>query len=278
MTNIPARYPIDRSFFKVAQPKKGAEPKTIIKPFQRNDIIENPVESKSSVKSIANKDASFPKILFAITSYNRPSYIDLSLHFLSKWKNDFDIIVIDDCSKNSKYNEVCAKYGVPLIITDKHHSNYGSGDVLQTVIAIEYAKQNGYDYVVKQSQRWICMENPSISLKGLIEKHPESSTFTNSTKSFNIGFRTEFFCMKISDWIKFVPNLKEFGNRKSLPMVEAFVHGLSKRLQKGNGFTTWDWMGTDRRNPPPYILWHDRHSPKDYQKVADSLSLNIENF
>lgn len=116
------------------------------------------------------------KILYAITTYDGYAYVDLSITMHKKFGND--VIVIDDGSLSDKLNEICIKQNVPLFNFCVNSCNdFGNGDVVSTTQAIQYAYFHGYDYLVKQSRRFIFKENPTPDLENLI-KISDSNTYS----------------------------------------------------------------------------------------------------
>ena len=100
------------------------------------------------------------RFLYAITTYDAYAYVDLSLT-LVKDKMGLNCVVFDDGSYSSKLQEVCDKHNVFLI--GKNNSKtpvWCRADLANTINAIRYADFNGYDYVIKCSRRWICLDNP----------------------------------------------------------------------------------------------------------------------
>ena len=170
------------------------------------------------------------KILYAITTYDAYAYIDLSIHMHKKFGND--VIVIDDGSCSKKLHDVCLKYNVPLIgISNTPAKKFDEGDVISTVQAILYAYSHGYTHVVKQSRRWICLENPTPSLEKLINESG-GVTFSYYTKTWGFGFRTEFCAYEVKTWIHGLETIyNTFKNGQGFGLVEHYMHVIAERIQ-----------------------------------------------
>lgn len=236
------------------------------------------------------------KILYAITTYDAYAYIDLSITMHKKFGND--VIVIDDGSCSEKLHNVCIKHNVPLfgLVSVSSH-RFDVGDVISTVQAIQYAYLHGYTHVVKQSRRWICLENPTPSLSRLIDE-TNGATFSNITTAWGFGFRTEFCAYDTSVWINVIKQIyPDLKNKRDLGLVEHYIHVLAQNCQpqtdmyknyvlKQNyashqsGYIHWQYMGTDKSRTPSYILWHNANSPNDYLKISkqESLPYQISDF
>lgn len=230
------------------------------------------------------------KILYAITTYDAYAYVDLSIHMHKKWGND--VIVIDDGSCSKKLHDVCIKYNVPLFgIVNNPAKKFDEGDVISTVQAIHYAYANGYTHVVKQSRRWICLENPTPSLNVLIDESG-GVTFSNYTKTWGFGFRTQFCGYEVKTWINCLEKIyNSFRRNENLGLVEHYIHLIAESNEpqtekykkyklihnnedKCKGFVGWNWMGNDKKNTPSYILWHNNNTPSDYYNKAKNQGLN----
>lgn len=230
------------------------------------------------------------KTLICLTTYGAAAYIDLSLAMYRRF--GADVIVCDDGSGSHDLQMVCKKYNVPLFGCCKTRETVpGFGDMIGTVEGIRYGAAMGYDLVIKQSRRWITLVDPRRSLEHLAEMS-EGATFSNITKSFNFGFRTEFTGYRISAWLDMLPVIGDQIQSGKEVFVEGYIHKLARKVEpdtaryhsfirhrsKGyaedqKGYVHWEWMGNDRRQVPEYIMWHDTHSPEDYHAKAQELGL-----
>lgn len=227
--------------------------------------------------------------LVGITTYSSPAYIDLSLYYMTRYRQ-CDVIVLDDCSRDKKLMEVCQKYHVPMLSNRIHYTHYGNGDLNMMATIIEYARENGYQYAVKQSRRWICLQNPFAALEDTICASG-GYTFTNVTKTEHFGFRTEFIAFDAKAWYKNVPEMRKAVENDSHGLVEHYVHLLARKTQPPSalyheymeshpcgegedGYVKLDWMGTDRSHVPAGILWHNTHQPSVYHRKAREVGLD----
>lgn len=236
------------------------------------------------------------RILLAITTYGAAAYVDLSLAMHKSWQAD--VIVCDDGSCSVELADVCQRHNVPLIGVCRTRERVpGFGDLIATTELIRYAAAHGYDLAVKQSRRWICLEDPRPSLAALA-KASGGNTFSNITQSFNFGFRTEFTGYRVADWLPVLPEIYQQIKSGREVFVEAYIHRLARRIEPQTaqyrnfiknepphatdqtGYVHWAWMGNDRRHPPQRIMWHDRHRPEDYYLLARKLNLawKLEDF
>ena len=173
-------------------------------------------------------------ILACITTYDSYAYVDLSLAYL-KQKFNIPCIVLDDGSYSSKLQNVCDKHEVFLIGKTKPKEEiWGMGDLISTINAIRYASFHGYDYILKISRRWICLDNPIPSLNVLINIS-DGSTYSSWTSTWNFGFRTEFMCLRTKEWMQVVPEMEErvkYVKTNPIGLVEAFIHKYAKRFNR----------------------------------------------
>ena len=201
------------------------------------------------------------KFLVAITTYGSHAYVDLGLECYSRYP-ECDCIVLDDCSKDERLMAVCRNRSVPLISHFEKHGHL-AGDMYSIARAIQYAYENGYEYVVKSSRRWICLENPFPELAFAI-RISDAYTFSNITTTYGFGFRTEFMALHSASWYNKIDRmLKNMPNAHNL-LVEDYIHKLSVENQpqselyknfmqaqhyKENlrDYFHFPWMGTDRK-------------------------------
>lgn len=244
------------------------------------------------------------KTLAAITTYGKHGFIDLSLTKLKSF--GLNCAVFDDGSKSERLKEVCDKHGVYLSGLYKRRPNitnirdvrlvHSCGDVLSTVDAMNYAVAHGYKFVIKISRSLICLEDPIPSLYKLYVDS-EGSTFTNFTTSWGMGFRTELTAYNMDYWSSVMHNIGLDALRDNgVGLVEAFMHNYARKVQPtsdkyrayisaqeegpvagSDSYVHWHWMGTDKRNCPKHILWHDSNTPRDYLKACEECELSDYN-
>lgn len=232
------------------------------------------------------------KILTAITTFGAAAYVDLALTSLARWQAD--VIVCDDGSCSADLHNVCQKHNVPLIGVCRTREHVpGFGDLIATTEGIRYAASHGFDLLIKQSRRWICLADPRPSLEDLALSSG-GNTFSNITKSFNFGFRTEFTGYLVKDWMAILPEIyKQIQSGREV-FVEGYIHQLARKIEPDSvqyryfiagesgfrpdqtGYVHWDFMGEDRKSVPDYILWHDSHSPEDYLFESQKFGLKYE--
>ena len=232
-------------------------------------------------------------ILVALTTYGSAPYIDLSLTAYERQSSPC-VIVVDDGSRSTALRDVCKKHRVPLLNTNSRpdaSKTNGIGDVLSTCAAIRTAYALGYGYVVKQSRRWICKDDPIPSLVDVFTKS-DAATAASYTTTYGFGFRTEFFAMRVKEWMTVVDEIEDtaLNNPKKVGLVEAFIHKYAKSLEPNSeqynaykkelnlppskaGYALWNFVGTDKKNPPSNIIWHDRDNTTVYANYAKELGL-----
>ena len=229
-----------------------------------------------------------PKILYAITTYDGYAYVQLSLASHKRFGND--VIVIDDGSLSHNLNQICLKYDVPLFnIAINSSENFANGDVISTTQAIQYAYFHGYDYVVKQSRRFVFKQNPTPSLIQLI-RYSDANTF--STQWGGWGFVTCITVYKTSIWINAIKEIfNQKQNSSNHGLTEHYIHKLaqkysadsqiyknylSRHLQKEDslGYVQWQFINFEKR--PKNLIWHYVNKPQDYFEYSKSLGLNYK--
>ena len=230
-----------------------------------------------------------PKILYAITTYDGYAYVDLNITQHKKFGND--VIVIDDGSLSKKLREVCFKHNVPLFNNCVNScKKFDNGDVISTTQAIQYAYYHGYDYVVKQSRRFVFVQNPTPSLKKLIQFSDGNTFSTQYRTGVSWGFTTCCVAYKTSVWIKTIEKIfKDMELSANHGLTEHYIHVLAQRCQStsqlyrnymerhpsdkdARGYVYWQFI--DSQLMLGNLIWHFVHKPIDYYKLSLKVGLN----
>jgi hypothetical protein len=227
-------------------------------------------------------------------------YIHLQLEARRRLYPQVPLLVHDDASPaQEQLRRLCAEYGCEFESNDSRLPSH-VGDVSCFVGGLLWAQRNDLDIVVKLSRRFLPLEDWTTGLRdlALASQYP---TYSNVTKSFGFGFRTECVGMAVREWIggRAHEQLAMIAITSESPFVEAFVHNIARRLAEfrceravrwdemvgprpadRNGYAPWDFMGTDRCERYPQFLWHDSAQPNDYHELARQwgLSYGHEDF
>ncbi|MBI2968498.1 MAG: hypothetical protein HYY40_11900 [Bacteroidetes bacterium] len=237
------------------------------------------------------------KIGLVIGTYSAVPYIHLHLESRKRNYPEIPILVHDDCSHNKqKLIELCKEYGADFVSTTQR-SVPTLGDISAFVRGLEWANKQGFDVLVKMSRRFVPKSGWTAELINLVQTGHH--TFSNVTRSFNFGFRTECIGMKVKDWLQDIAinNLTKTLNNNVEVFVEGHIHNIARELNKlnkkaqswdivnnrppeANAFAIWSFMGDDRCVQYPGFLWHDSHLPGDYYDLANQWNFTyaVEDF
>lgn len=119
------------------------------------------------------------KITVILTSYNHEKYLAQSIDsILHQTYQDFELIIVDDCSQDSSWDIICRyKEQYPSIITVRHSYNWHGGSVDD--IVKNYATG---DYIALHHSDDIWEPDKLQKQITVIKNHPEySAIFTNAT-------------------------------------------------------------------------------------------------
>jgi hypothetical protein len=215
-------------------------------------------------------------------------YIHLQLEARRRLYPHVPLLVHDDASPaQEELRRLCAEYGCEFESNDRRLPTH-VGDVSCFVGGLLWAQRNNLDVVVKLSRRFLPLEDWTTELRdlALASQYP---TYSNVTKSFGFGFRSECVGMAVREWIsgRAHEQLAMIAMAPQPPFVEALVHNIAKRLTEfrseramrwderegprpddRNGYAPWDFMGTDRCERYPGFLWHNSARPGDYYELA----------
>lgn len=210
------------------------------------------------------------------------------LHLESRRRNypDIPTLVHDDCSsKRNQLEELCEQYGCDFISTEMRLQPT-MGDLSAIVKGLEWAKTKEIDILAKMSRRFIPLVDWVSDLK-LLAYDSGHHTFSNLTRTFDFGFRTECIGMRLRDWLQ---NTSASAMHASLEanreiFVEGYIHDLARKLNRhnpqaelwdqihrrppeANAYAVWDFIGEDRCTRFDRFMWHNAYYPQDYADLA----------
>lgn len=239
-----------------------------------------------------------PTMGVVLGTYDRPDLVELQLHYLCRI-NHLPVLVHDDSSpKQEEVKAVVEKFkteghDVEFASTDKR-AGHKPGDLYAFAAGLKWAKERGYELLYKVSHRWVILREWATDAIQLA-KSTDGLTFSNYTTSFNKGFRTEFQGMNVNAWYKYLSNILELAQRNPASSVEANLHKIAKEIAGEANQKCWNymmsqnmasdkqgyiqipWMGTDRKNPPADILWHDSAADRRGDEMyAEALNKVLE--
>ena len=227
-----------------------------------------------------------PQIALVVATFTAVPYVHLHLEARRRLYPDVPLLVHDDHSpKAAELEALCHSYGADFEQTATRLPPC-KGDLSAFVGGLAWARERGAGLLVKMSRRFV----PTMRwVEGLARLARESDygTCSSWTTSFNFGFRTECLALGVEDWLGHADEIIDAIFAEKEPFVEAFMHGLARRIASGNsraaqaydarvgqrpgdrnGYAVWPFIGTDRRAPSCDHLWHDWASPEDYAALA----------
>ncbi len=230
-----------------------------------------------------------PGLGAVIGTCGTPFYVELQLAALARW-NPMPALVVDDGSGDRELPGICAKYHAEYLPLPLHRGHW-AGDLHIFAAGLEWAERNGVTLLVKLSRRFLPLREWQSGLLSLA-RESNAVTFSSWSTSYALGFRTECLGLYVPAWLPCVSALRSAAPA-GRHFVERFLHGKARMLVNGwnsvafedyrqrhdperkhDGYAFWtDLMGTDRRQPPPSVLWHDAHSEEDYRAAARTLGI-----
>ena len=230
-----------------------------------------------------------PGLGAVIGTCGTPFYVELQLAALARW-NPMPALVVDDGSGDRELPGICAKYHAEYLPLPLHRGHW-AGDLHIFAAGLEWAERNGVTLLVKLSRRFLPLREWQSGLLSLA-RESNAVTFSSWSTSYGLGFRTECLGLYVPAWLPCVSALRSAAPA-GRHFVERFLHRKARMLVNGwnsvafedyrqrhdperkhDGYAFWtDLMGTDRRQPPPGVLWHDAHSEEDYRAAARTLGI-----
>ena len=224
-----------------------------------------------------------------IGTYAALPYVHLQLEAWQRFYPHVRLLVHDDASvRQNELQELCEYYGCDFEVNARRMPQY-LGDISAFYGGLLWAEDRGVDLLVKISRRWLFLLDWTRSLEQLA-LDSQYATFSNYTKTFSFGFRTECTGMSVRHWTEsHVFQSMESRIAAGQPVfVEHYIHQFARAFESVNsptadawrsqhpvpheysGYAAWDLMGCDRGSAEPEgtHLWHDFHRPSDYARVA----------
>lgn len=264
------------------------------KPAAKTAKKTTPLKKKAAAKKKV-APAKKSNLALVIGTFAAVPYVHLHLESRKRYYPSVPLLVHDDCShKSEQLKELCDEYGVEFV-SSSSRSIQSLGDIRAFLSGLKWAKSIGSKILVKMSRRFIPVADWTAELEEL--EKTGHHTFSNITRSFNFGFRTECVGLRIADWENNFDKIEETINRNESIFVEGYIHNLARDLNQSNeaaqqydrengrtpdinAYAVWKFMGDDRCKQHPDFLWHNCHSPEDYKKLSDEYGLgySIEDF
>lgn len=216
-------------------------------------------------------------------------HVELQLAALARF-NPLPALVVDDHSGDPALPAICRKYGAEFLSLPRRYG-HRAGDLRIFCAGLEWANRSGISLLVKFSRRFLPLREWRNGLETLA-RISNAVTFSSWTITENLGFRTECMGMYVPAWLEAAPAIREAAPAGAC-FVERFLHGQAKLLagrwnsepferycklydpgREHEGFAFWtELMGTDRKAPPPDVLWHHAHGREAYRAAAEKLGI-----
>lgn len=215
-----------------------------------------------------------------IGSYYWPAFVELQIATLRKACGEMPILISDDCSPGhpccrvpgpqyARLKEIATKWGVDIEF-NSHNVGHAGGDIQAFRKGLRWAKAKGLKVLVKLSQRMI--PRRQFWLQEIARRLMDSPAVVAGVRGL-----TDAVAMKVDAWneraIHLFPQQHESVNMPA----EAFFWNVFDQAFPGQSVAHWPLMDFDRGHAPADILWHDGSKLEDYQALADSLGISLEN-
>jgi hypothetical protein len=167
------------------------------------------------------------------------------------------------------------------------------GDLSAFVNGFKWAQSNNIDLLLKISRRFIPLFDWP---KELIQCYEESgvSTYSNYCSNYGFGFRTECVGLHVPTWLKlgFINEMEEkLASLNGGLFMEGYIHqfAIKSMWTTSDKATNWfkthetpperlgycplPFMGTNRVEKKPNILWHDYTHPLYYMAKCQDFGI-----
>lgn len=139
-----------------------------------------------------------PKILAIIVTYNGIKWIDKCIHSALSSSIKSDIFVVDNASSDNTPDYIAKKFPQVHLVQNKKNLGFGAANN----IGLQYAIDNGYDYVYLLNQDAWVKEDTFEKLVSTHKKHPEYGILSPIQLEANERHFDYNFGTNISQWSK----------------------------------------------------------------------------
>ena len=140
-----------------------------------------------------------PSVGLVIGTYAALPHVHFQLETLRRHHPHVAVLVHDDGShQRAELEGLCTQYGASFTSTSGHTGRY-KGDLSTFLAGFEWARQNGYQYLVKFSLRFIPIK-PWLQELQELAYYTQYATYSYLCASTGFGFRTECLAAHLPSW------------------------------------------------------------------------------
>lgn len=179
------------------------------------------------------------KVLVIIVTYNGMQWLNHCLGSLRQSSVPTTIFIVDNGSTDN--TQLFIKNNYPEVLFHQSESNIGFGKANNW--GLQYALDEGYDYVYLLNQdAWILPETISSLIK-LSQKHPEYGILSPFQMSADVHTIDKSFASRLKTWESYYPIISDFYNNNVEDVYEAervmAAHWFMTRecIEKVGGFS-----------------------------------------
>lgn len=218
-----------------------------------------------------------PKIGLVIGTHGTPAYVAMQIKSRLLFEPDMPMLVHDDCSQ--RIEEIAAmtkSSGVDFDCT-LLHCGHIKGDLACFKNGLLWAKNIDVEFLVKMSRRYIPIVSWTDDLCRMMDD--KSQTFSSVNRVFNMDFSTHLMAMRVSEWLKMVPDIEKAIANDKILSVEWLMYRLAVKIDPFRDMACQQWSLTEGlERHKRRALWRDKNSAFDYVNTAAGWGLNYPTY
>ncbi len=232
-----------------------------------------------------------PSLGLVIGSYAAVPYVHLQLETHRRYYADVPVLVVDDGSPcRAALTRLCTQYGVDLHVNDERLVE--PGDLRVYSAGLRWARTRKLDLLMKFSRRFVPVIDWATPFKRLAVES-QAATYSSICRRCGMGFRTECIGFHVDSWLNAGLDVVLEGEitKRAKHFVEGYMHSLAQTLigkvcqqhsawvarhpgpHDQQGYARPEWMGTNRFELNPVVIWHDIDAPLVYYRQARALGI-----
>jgi hypothetical protein len=113
------------------------------------------------------------KLGIVISTFGTPAFIALQLESARRFAPGVPVLIHDDCSGDAELPRLTLQYGAEFQNTPCRLGHYG-GDLAAYLAGIRWGEQQGFDYIIKISRRFVPIRHWLPQFCGIAANGPET--------------------------------------------------------------------------------------------------------
>ncbi len=217
-----------------------------------------------------------PNTGIVLGHFGMPGLARLHVAAIRRYAGSCPVLIADDGSGRHESFDVIADAD-PLVSVwpSCERKGHYAGDLSVFWKGLQWAHTTGLTHLVKLSQRFIWTKPNwlATAVTRLVDSGEATMMQQCTDNGVNLYVRTECMILDVAKWL---PLLAEFNYvRLSNPTELRIWHLVHSQFAEK--YCEWTDLPVNRYQPAPGTVWHGTHTHDDYQKLANTFGIPLDN-